>query len=97
MIFPNSVSFAAALICYLPSSYQSIKPDTEGNRERPESEIKKKIFEKTQYLMNTLYVNRNIIASYAVSKLLKILTDILIVIAAKGKLLFCIFSIAGEE
>ena len=47
--------------------------------------------------MNTLYVNRNIIASYAVSKLLKILTDILIVIAAKGNLLFCMFSIAGEE
>ena len=50
MIFPNSVSFAAALICYLPSSDQSIKPDTEGNRERPESEIKKKNLRKNTIL-----------------------------------------------
>ena len=64
MIFPNSASFAAALVCYLPSSGPSIKSGVHKltpreNRERPESEIYSKIFEKTQYLMNTLYVMSN--------------------------------------
>ena len=60
MIFPNSASFVAALICYLPSSSPSIKSGVHPltpreNRERSGSEIYLKIFEKTQYLINTLY------------------------------------------
>ena len=60
MIFPNSASLVAALVCYLPSSGPSIKSGFHTltpleNRARPESEIYLKIFEKTQYLMNTQY------------------------------------------
>ena len=61
MIFPNSASFAAALVCYLPSSGPSIRFGVHTlmpreNRDRPEFEIYLKIFEKTQYLINTLYL-----------------------------------------
>ena len=54
-IFLNSASSAAALVLYLPGV--CTHTDTERNRERPESGIYFKIFEITQYLMNTLYMD----------------------------------------
>ena len=52
MIFLNSASCAAALVfdCHC---VHTLTP--RGNRERPEFGIYFKIFEKIQYLMNTLY------------------------------------------
>ena len=54
MIFLNSASFAAVLVFDLPLCTQT---DTEGKpRERQESGIYLKIFENTQYLIKTLYL-----------------------------------------
>ena len=50
----NSASSAAVLVFDL--SYCVHTLTTRGNREWPESRIYFKIFEKTQYLMNTLYL-----------------------------------------
>ena len=51
VIFLNSASSAAALVFYLPLCTLT---DTEGKPR--ETGIYLKIFEKTQYLMNTLYL-----------------------------------------
>ena len=61
MNFLNFASSAAALVFYLPSGHSSVKSSEHTltprkNRERPESGIFFKIFENTQYLMNTLYI-----------------------------------------
>ena len=55
MIFLNSASSAAALVLYLPGVCTHTDTPV-GNREMPESGICLKISEKTQYLMNTLYL-----------------------------------------
>ena len=51
VIFLNSASSTAAIVFDLPLT---LTP--RGNRERPESGIYFKIFEKTQYLTNILYI-----------------------------------------
>ena len=51
MIFLNSVSSAVALVFY------HLVVQARENREKPESGIYFKIFEKKHYLMNTLYLN----------------------------------------
>ena len=56
VIFLNSASSAATLLFDLPLRHPLT---TRGNRERPESGIYFKIFEKTQYLMNILYLQKN--------------------------------------
>ena len=66
MIFLNSASSAAALMFYLPSGGSNVKSGVHTltpreNRGRSESGIFLKILEKTQYLMNTLYLNIRII------------------------------------
>ena len=67
MIFLNSASSAAALVFDLPLCTHTRTP--RGNRERPESGIYFKIFEKTQYLMNTLYLinNMNVLVAVLVA------------------------------
>ena len=54
MIFLNSVSFAAALVFYLPGV--CTHTDTEGKQREARVGNILKSSEKTQYLMNTLYI-----------------------------------------
>ena len=54
MIFLNFASSAAALVIDLPFCTHTLT--LRRNRERPESGTYFKIFEITQYLMNTLYI-----------------------------------------
>ena len=57
VIFLNSVSSAAALVFYLPGRYVCTHTDTEGKQRKA---ILRNIFnksEKTQCLMDTLYIN----------------------------------------
>ena len=54
VIFLNSAIYAAALVFDLPLCTHT---DNEGKPEKPESGIYFKIFEKTQYLINNLYLS----------------------------------------
>ena len=54
MIFLNSASFAAALVFYQPGV--CTHTDTEGKQRKAKVRNIFKKSEKTQYLMNTLYI-----------------------------------------
>ena len=57
VIFLNSASSAAALAFYLPFSGPSMKYGVHAEEKPREARVRNyfEIFEKTQYLMNTLY------------------------------------------
>ena len=55
MIILNSAISAAALVFYLP--VMCTHTDTEGKQSKVRVRKYFKIFEKTQYLMNTLYIH----------------------------------------
>ena len=70
MIFLNSASSAGALVFYL--SYVCTLTDTEAEQGKARVRNKFKIFEKIQYLMNTLYPN---FAFVGVDRLLSLSTS----------------------
>ena len=58
MIFLNSASTAAPLVFYLPSEYTHT--ETKGKPREARVRIYFKTFEKTQYLLNTLYLKHKL-------------------------------------